>query len=326
MAKKKKTNFGETLYTNTTTYYYWLYRMLEIYMSLYTWKMPKSVDIRTLNQSLIYNGFVCFFKDENFDMDKQYIALPCTLGGEVNIYNYPTQYEITCPNGYTQHRNITDSVIIYNNDLHTVPINAINIFANRLTVAHIACDVNINNQKTPKIYRCSEQQRLSLENYLKKYQGGVPIISVTEENDFIENMVFDTSVPYVADKIFIYMQNIWNDFLTFCGVENSNNEKRERLVSAETQANYGNIEAARNTGLMTRKRGCEQVRDMFGLSEEECDVEFNSKLPTTINFPNMYGIKKVAGTKGEENGFTDNGTRNIENSNNLINSDNNVDT
>lgn len=289
MGKKRKySGFGESLYRNSGTYYFWLYRMLEIYFALFKWNMPDSIDIRTLNSSLLFNGFVCFYKEDRFTEDRQYVAMPCTMGGNINIYNYPTEYQIVSPNGYTALRNIDNSVIIYNNHLHTVPYQAITLYATRLTNAQIAMDVNINNQKTPKIYKCSEEQKLALQNYLKQYNGGIPVIQVTKENDFIENMVFDTASPYVADKMHIAMTNIWNDFLTYCGIENSNNEKRERLVSAETQANYGNIEASRNTMLMSREEGCYKIRKMFGLSEEECSVEFNSKLPTTINFPDLY--------------------------------------
>ncbi len=317
MGKKRKSNyFSETLYRNSGTYNFWLYRMLEIYFALFKWKMPDSIDIRTLNSSLLFNGFVCFYKEERFTEGKQYIAMPCTMGGNINIYTYPTEYEIISPNGYTAHRTIDDSVIIYNNYLHSVPYNAITLFAQRLTNAQIAADININNQKTPKIYKCSEEQKLSLQNYLKQYQGGIPIIQVTKENDFTENMVFDTAVPYVADKMHIAMNNIWNDFLSYCGIENSNNEKRERLVSAETQANYGQIEASRNTMLMGREEGCDKIRKMFGLSESECGVEFNSKLPTTINFPNLY-VQTQTGSMKESERMEDNiKTDNFQNENN----------
>ena len=71
-----------------------------------------------------------------------------------------------------------------------------------------------------------------------------------------------------------------SQMLTDLGYESNPMTKRERLISGETQGNNGETEANRNIGLQLRKRACEQCNNLFGW---DCDVEFNTELPTMIN-------------------------------------------
>lgn len=61
------------------------------------------------------------------------------------------------------------------------------------------------------------------------------------------------------------LTKIWYRALTMLGVDNTNTEKRERMIDAEATANNEDIMLMRRSRLATRRRFCEQVNERFGL-------------------------------------------------------------
>ena len=62
--------------------------------------------------------------------------------------------------------------------------------------------------------------------------------------------------------------------MTYFGVENSNTEKKERLVSTEIQANKGTVDISRQTGLKARRDAAEKINRMFG---QNVEVDYNAQ-------------------------------------------------
>ena len=73
------------------------------------------------------------------------------------------------------------------------------------------------------------------------------------------------------------------------GIEASGVEKPERLVSAETSYNDGEIELTRNGNLACIQRGLDAINDLYGL---DIHVRFNSKMITPINAPDAFNPMK----------------------------------
>lgn len=119
---------------------------------------------------------------------------------------------------------------------------------------------------------------------MMKVKGNYPYIPVKKDIDVKSFDQLDLTVPYVGDKLDIHKHNIINDFLTFCGVENGTRDKKQSMTNDEVNANWGNVEACRNTRLKSRKRGIERVNRKWGY---DIQVRFNSDLPTLLNRQNM---------------------------------------
>ena len=99
-------------------------------ISMFEWiNLPDTIDERYLEITLCNMGHICFFKDEELD---SYLALQCNLSGKFNIYNIPTNYNIYTANGYHAKRDITNSVVIFNNKTHTPSTPKIWYNANRI--------------------------------------------------------------------------------------------------------------------------------------------------------------------------------------------------
>lgn len=267
----RKTGMNKDFYDSATlNNYTWIQyynRLVELSCVMFDWVgMPETVDIRTLEQTLFENGCAMFFKDDTLG----YLALPTAVGGALNVYGIPMQRNAVAPNKFTARRDEKDSVLIWNNYLRTgSKLDAI-MFARRLYNMDRTIDVNLNAQKTPILVRCSEQQRLTLQNVYKQYDGNTPVIFADKDLDMRALTVLTTQAPFIADKVREEKTATWNEALTYLGISNVNVVKKERLVSDEVSRNMGGTIASRYSRLEMRRTACNQINAMFPELHVEC--------------------------------------------------------
>lgn len=265
---RKKTNFEESLAMNNYTYMQYAYRLMELSISMFEWKnLPEGIDERFLEMVLFTDGHAVFFKDDELG---DYLALQCLINGKLNVYRIPIKRRAFAVNGYQKQLTDKDSVIIFNNMLHTNSWLDVKMFAKRLYNLDRIIDVNANAQKTPILIKGNEQQRLTLTNLYKEYDGNAPVIFADKSLDMNALQVLSTQAPYVADKIYQLKTQIWNEALTYLGISNVSFQKRERMVSDEVTRSQGGTVASRYSRLNARRQACEQINKMFGLNIE-CD-------------------------------------------------------
>lgn len=268
MGRRRKSNFEESLAMNNYTYMQYAYRLMELSISMFEWKnLPENIDERFLEMVLFTDGHAVFFKDDELG---DYLALQCLINGKLNVYRIPINRRAFAVNGYQKQLTDKDSVIIFNNMLHTNSWLDVKMFAKRLYNLDRIIDVNANAQKTPILIKGSEQQRLTLTNLYKEYDGNAPVIFADKSLDMNALQVLSTQAPYVADKIYQLKTQIWNEALTYLGISNVSFQKRERMVSDEVTRSQGGTVASRYSRLNARRQACEQINKMFGLNIE-CD-------------------------------------------------------
>lgn len=277
----RKKNRWPSAQINNQTYIDYYQRLMEFAINMFEWRnLPPTVDERFLELTLYEKGYCLYFNDEVVGN----LALTCTIGGMLDVYRIPTERRAFAVNGYNKICTSQDSVLIFNNYLHTPTILTIELFARRLYEIERTIDVNVKAQKTPTLVLASEQQRLTMINLYMQYDGNEPFIFGDKDMEFDGIKCLKTDAPYVADKLQVLKHQIWNEALTFCGIENSNQDKKERLVADEVGSNYGNIEAQRNVMLNARRQAADKINRMFGTNIE---VRFRSSLNTMVNSENV---------------------------------------
>lgn len=261
---KHKTNFDESLMNNKRTYAYYIDRLTELALVMFEWKnVPDTIDVRYLELTLFRDGQAIFFKDEALG----YLGLQCAVNGNFNVYRVPLKRRAYASNGYNNNDlTIDNSVIIYNNYLRTNSVRDVKMFAQRLYDLDCTIDVNARAQKTPVLIQCEENQRLTMLNAYKEFDGNSPVIFADKNLDINSIKVLKTDAPYVSDKLYQLKVQYYNEALTYLGISNVNFEKKERLVSDEVSRQQGGVIANRYGRLEMRRKACEEINKMFGLN------------------------------------------------------------
>lgn len=266
MGRRKHDIFDESMILNNLTYRQYLNRLTELAISMFEWKnLPSTVDARYLELHLFETGCMVYFKDEVIGD----LCLDCIVNGRLDVYGNPLlRRAYSGYNNYQKLLTYNNSVIIWNNYLHSNSILDVEMFARRLYNIDRIIDVNANAQKTPVLLQGSEKQRLTLLNLYKEYDGNAPFIFGDKNLDINSLKAFSTNAPYVCDKLYQLKTQIWNEALTYLGISNINIQKKERLITDEVTRNQGGTIASRYSRLETRRQAVEKINEMFGTNIE----------------------------------------------------------
>lgn len=257
-------SFAQTITDRTFTDYY--YRLMLLARSAFEWvNLPKGMDEKWIERYLYNDGYCVFYKHPTMG----YMVSPAALNGNVNPYDEPTHIHAvpTGIDGLTLENNV-NCVLMRNNDSMIPTIRTIEMFAYRLAEISRTIDVNINAQKTPVIILCDNNEKMSMKRLYKQWNGFEPLIMGSKDLDMSNIKTLDTKAPIVFDKLQIHKHDIWNECMTFLGINNANMDKRERLVDDEVQANNEQVELSGLVMLKARQQAAKQINDMFGLNIE----------------------------------------------------------
>lgn len=241
--------------------------LMQLGMAMFDWQnLPDTCNERYIEKTEYFRGATIFFKDD----DIGYLCLPVIFNGPFDVMDEPKKRVAYSRSGYRKELDKDNSVIIWNNYLRKPSCLTVNHFARRLADLENSIDVNCKAQKTPVLIRCSENQRLTLENLYAKYEGNYPFIFGEKDLDVKGISAIMTGAPFVADKMFQIKMQIWNEALTELGISNISYQKKERLVSDEVIRNMGGTIASRYSRITMRRLACDKINDMFGL-DIKCD-------------------------------------------------------
>lgn len=267
-SSKKSSNAN---FMNIITHRNWFERLRLIYISIFEWdNLPDDIEGEWIENQLFEKGQIAFFKtgDKTSPVDTC-LVLPYSNSGKVNIYGKP---DFVIASGKTSTKfklKHGDYINIKANTSAHAPIETAMLYAYRMAKVERSLDVNINNQKFPFVFKGSEDQKLSIMNFMQGFEDNETFFIVDEEfNPVGENKfdIFNTNAPYVADKLMLYKHDILNEWLTFCGLSNANTDKKERLIVDEVNANIEEVKLGVSTGLNTRQDAVNAINLKYGLN------------------------------------------------------------
>ena len=260
---------------NNETYIDYLDRLKLLATSLFTWKGLDEVAgkgaSRFLELALYDFGRACFIKDDELG----YMALRVNPSDTLNVYQLPTKVQAWSI-GYQKQFDFDEVVYIMNNELQIPTARTINQFAYRLYETERTIDVNLIAQKTPVLIEGDTKTILTLKNVYMQYSGNTPFIFGNKQFDISNKLnVLNTNAPYLIDKLELHKHEIWNEMLTYLGIDNANTDKKERLITDEVESNNEVINYYLNCFYKTRKSACDEINKKFGLNIE---IELNKEM------------------------------------------------
>jgi hypothetical protein len=276
---------------NRETYEDYLSLLKNMAMAIYRIDgLPTEVDQRHLKLTWLEFGLVAGHYDKELEM---FVFAQATPSGELNFQNQPTSYTLYGAGGYSKrvmaHNTFNPRtkkihhggcIPIWYDYLHNTCIPTIKRYARLLADIHRTVEVNLMAQKTPIFIMCDdERQRLAVNNLLSGYVGNRPAI-IARSQALSNNLEYISSgAPYLVNSLLVDMGKIWNQAMTFIGINNANMEKKEREISEEVESNNDQVGASRLIQLNCLRTGFNEFNNCYGT---DIQVYFNNDTATTL--------------------------------------------
>ena len=266
----------ENQLSNFRTYQMYLREMLTLAENVFEFEnLPDFIDVAFLNKKLLRDGSIAFFKDEYLGV----IALPYTVMGTLDIYQRPQKIMAIAPNGsYRRILNPDEYVIMYDNNGRYPLFLDITQYAERIALDTRTIDINILQQRTPRFWKTSSDKERSVRDIINNVDGLENMLITYEDINIDDIQLVLQPAPYVADKIDIQKEKLWNEFLRLIGIANMNFQKKERNIKDEVLASQGGTIASRYSRFEPRQKAIKLINEKFGTN---INVRYYDGIPTS---------------------------------------------
>lgn len=272
-----KTNPKNDLHALTERMY--MRHLTELAINRFKWSgLPKSIDPRFMELELFRHALVVFYWDYDY---ARHLALAASGNGGLNMYENPVSYTTYGNSMKTKTLKGKDCVPIWANMLRTPDLDIVYVYAQRLAEMDTTIRINSKNLRKTKIVYANENTRLSYANVVRQIDEGVDAIYGQESAmDPANIQVLDLGGdPVGLLNLMIAKSKLWNECMTMLGINNANQDKKERLVADEVSANDDQVFATRGIALNSRKLACELINEKFTYPNGDplnISVDFNT--------------------------------------------------
>lgn len=248
----------------------------EMCMNRFEWKnLPDSINTRFLEMQIFYRGLVVYYHDNITAKD---VVAGGSAVGALNAFDEPTSFTVIGSNRHPLELSAKKAVPIYANYLRTPETDVVEMYAMKIAKFDRTIEITGDNMRQPKVIKAKESQRLSWDNINRAHEEGQGVIKTTDSLNLDDIEVLDLGVPanYLSE-LQTARTRLWNECMGMLGINHSNQDKKERLVSAEVGANDEQVDAMKNVALNSRQRAAKQINKMFGTN---ISVDYHTETPT----------------------------------------------
>ena len=263
--------------SNSSTFYFIEWAFREIYGTYTFTGLPDGWDLDYMLQRLFIDGHFAIT-----DTDIGVLPLQCGFTG-VNVFNHPNKVIIANPVLGSFRRYIADSVGSLDTDRPEKPAALIKLQYNyvgimplvtRYAVMLAMCDsstaVNLINSKAALVFAANNQKEAqSFKLMYDEITGGKPGVFIGDTlADKIRDRIFfqDVKNMFIAKDLETVKRQIKNDFLSDIGVNNTNQDKRERMITDEVNGNEEEVRSAAEHWIETVNEGLTVANNLYNLN------------------------------------------------------------
>ena len=246
--------------------------MLDKSLSMFDWvNLTDTIPEKELEKILQVQGYAIITK-----INDNLYACNGGLGGELDVYNRPTQAIVNIPYlNYSETLTIgKDCVVIKNDSMGMGLIPLYLKYISTLNENFITINTSLILNRANKIFSAKDENTYeSVNNYIDDLTGG-KLTTILERDMFESLKIIDNSSNNDdMQKLIELNQYLKSSLYNEIGLSSNYNMKRERLQNAEIELNSGNLYPLLDDMYINRLKGIEQVNEMF---DTEIEITFNS--------------------------------------------------
>lgn len=237
--------------------------LTELAVNRFKWSgMPESVDTRFLEITLFHQALSVFYFDDRYD---KYLALKGGSTNYINMMDNPTAFHVIGNNFVAKTIGAKDAVPIWANYLRIPDLDIVMLYSTKLADIDRSIEINAENARRTKIIAINENQRLSAVNINRQIDEGQSVVALAgplQDMEFVKALDLGVE-PEAIEKLHIVRTRIWNECMGLLGIENANQDKTERLVSGEVDANDEQTSMMRYVNLNARRMAADKINKRF---------------------------------------------------------------
>lgn len=251
-----------TQINSSILYNMYIMQFLELASNVWIFEnLPKNLDILYINNILTTKGAIAFFYEEALE---QLVALPFVNIGRKKIQNEYKKIKVYSEEtGYNRILNEGEFIIIWDNTLKISIFPWVINYAKQYSIYTQVKNINIIQQKTPRIFKVPQNKENSFKKIINDIDTNVEALYTYEDIDIEDLEACIKPADFVADKIEIERQNLYNEFLRVIGITNLDIQKKERLISDEVRNSLGGAIACRFNRFTPRKQAIDLINEKF---------------------------------------------------------------
>lgn len=243
----------------------WFKNIASVSTSMFKYKnLPKDLTSEILEKALFFTNNLCFYNSSTLGV----VLCHYLTNGEYNLYRKPTHVNLLALNGKPIAYNVpfNDIVLVRDNTFDIPPLLTINSWLDKLIEKEKTLDVLVAVSRLPTLLTGDKEQVAMLKQLLKKVGNFEPFAIASKGfKDKVEQ--FDIHLPVDLMSVYELMDKYKDLANASIGVY-STDEKRERIVTAEIQANNDEVDFIYNERYEERKRFVEEINSRYGLNVE----------------------------------------------------------
>jgi len=272
--------------------------LTEMCLNRFKWTgLPDSIDPRFLELTLLRYGLSVFYLEPTMG---KYLSLQGSPAGIINWEENPTSFQVVGNLLLSKQLARKDCVPIWSNYLRQPDLDIISVYASRLAAMDRTIEINTKNARRPRVVATNENQRLSMAQMNDQIDKGNSVITVDSEQwasmgqAGLPLAALDLGIdPDVLEKMHILRTREWGECMGYLGFDFANQDKKERLVASEVDANNSQVDNMRAVNLNARRQAADEINAKYGL---KVSVEYHITSETSAATPvlgEQMGTKEI---------------------------------
>lgn len=223
-----------------------------------------------------------------------YFWLPSVIKDAPNMYGFPFEVDALSINGtepiisnirvmqigrtLKDNKPLTGAEIL-NNVMRVSTLAILMPYIDRLDYLWSTMGINQALSRVQLVATCSKNNYDVYKRMIEKLLDKRDAVTLIKDKAQLEGIqIQDFHVEYMCDRYWYDFDKTFTQALTAIGIKsNFASQKKERLISAEVDANDAVIQATRDSFLKYREKGLETANKLYGLnmdiSENEIDID-----------------------------------------------------